>query len=120
MEDLDFEEDIYLDPPKEIKFYLAGCPLKEAKKKYCTNKDLFIIDILKIIRDHGYDPNDLTKESEFLINYSITKKIKQGIYNTKHNGILLVNKKISQTFVENLKHFLQDLNREIIYEIEIL
>jgi hypothetical protein len=105
---------------QEIRFFLAECSLKEAKKKYCSDEGLYIVDIGKIIKDLGYDINSLSKESEFVINYSVQKKITQGIYSTKCNGILVVHKNISLTFVENLKHFLEDLNEEITYTIEIL
>lgn len=116
-----FEEDqIDHSDLQEVKFLLAACSIKEAKKKYCSDKDLFIVDIGKIIKDLGYDSDSLSKESEFVINYSITKKITQGIYSTKCNGILVVHKNISLTFIENLKHFLEDLNGEITYTIEIL
>ena len=122
MEDNYYFEEDQIDPEdlQEVKFLLAGCSIKEAKKKYCSDKDLFIVDIGKIIKDLGYDSDSLSKESEFVINYSVTKKITQGIYSTKCNGILVVHKNISSTFIENLKHFLEDLNKEITYTIEIL
>ena len=122
MEDNYYFEEDQIDPGdlQEIKFLLAGCSIKEAKKKYCSDKDLFIVDIGKIIKDLGYDSDSLSKESEFVINYSVTKKITQGIYSTKCNGLLVVHKNISLTFVENLKHFLEELNKEITYTIEIL
>ena len=34
---------------QEIRFFLAECSLKEAKKKYCSEEDLYIVDIGKII-----------------------------------------------------------------------
>lgn len=104
---------------QEVKFFLAECSIKEAKKKYCSG-DLFIIDIGKIIKDLGYDVSCLTRESEFVINYSIQKKITQGIYSTKCNGILVVHKNISKSFVENLEYFLQNLGGEISYTISSL
>jgi hypothetical protein len=103
---------------QEIKFLLADCSLKEAKKRYCSDEDLFVVDIGKIIKDLGYDINSLTKESEFVINYSIQKKITQGIYSTKCNGILVVHKNISESFVQNLEYFLEDLGKDISYTIE--
>ena len=104
---------------QEVKFFLAECSIKEAKKKYCSG-DLFIIDIGKIIKDLGYDISCLTRESEFVINYSIQKKITQGIYSTKCNGILVVHKNISESFVENLKYFLQNLEEDVSYTIHTL
>ena len=104
---------------QEIKFFLAECSIKEAKKKYYSG-DLFIIDIGKIIKDLGYDTSALTRESEFVINYSIQKKITQGIYSTKCNGILVVHKNISESFVENLKYFLQNLEEDVSYTIHTL
>ena len=105
---------------QQIRFFLAECSLKEAKRKYCSDDDLFIVDIGKIIKDLGYDTVSLTRESEFVINYSIQKKITQGIYNTKFNGILVVHRNISESFVENLKHFLDDLGEEVSYTIDSL
>jgi hypothetical protein len=94
--------------------------LKEAKKKYCSEEDLYIVDIGKIIKDLGYDINSLSRESEFVINYSVQKKITQGIYSTKSNGILVVHKNISDSFKENLEHFLSDMEGEVSYTIELL
>lgn len=104
---------------QEINFFLADCSLKEAKKKYCS-EDLFIVDIGKIIKDLGYDTSSLSRESEFVINYSIQKKITQGIYSTKCNGILVVHRNISKSFVENLEHFLGNLGEDISYTIKTL
>ena len=104
---------------QEVKFFLAECSIKEAKKKYCSG-DLFIIDIGKIIKDLGYDVSCLTRESEFVINYSIQKKITQGIYSTKCNGILVVYRNISDSFVQNLEIFLNEMEEEIAYSIQTL
>lgn len=105
---------------QEVKFFLADCSLKEAKKRYCSEEDLFVVDIGKIIKDLGYDTSSLTRESEFVINYSIQKKITQGIYSTKCNGILVVHRNISESFVRNLEYFLGDLREEISYTIKSL
>lgn len=105
---------------QEVKFFLADCSLKEAKKRYCSEEDLFVVDIGKIIKDLGYDTSSLTRESEFVINYSIQKKITQGIYSTKCNGILVVHRNISESFVRNLEYFLGDLGGEISYTIKSL
>ena len=104
---------------QEVNFFLADCSVKEAKKKYYSG-DLFVVDIGRIIKDLGYDVNSLSKESEFVINYSIQKKITQGIYSTKCNGILVVHRNISNSFVENLEYFLQNLGGEISYTISSL
>ena len=105
---------------QEVKFLLANCSLKEARKKYSSEGDFFVIDIGKIIKDLGYDTSSLSKESEFVINYSIQKKITQGIYSTKCNGILVVHRNLSESFVQNLEHFLEDLGGEISYTIQSL
>ncbi len=105
---------------QEIKFFLAECSLKEAKKKSPSEDDLYVVDIGKIIKDLGYEIQDLTKESEFVINFSVQKKITQGIYSTKCSGILVVHKNISESFVENLEHFLEDMRNEISYTIQTL
>jgi hypothetical protein len=79
-----------------------------------------VVDIGKIIKDLGYDTTTLSRESEFVINYSVQKKITQGIYSTKCNGILVVHKNISQSFKENLEHFLSDMEGEFSYTIELI
>ena len=48
---------------QEIKFFLAECSLKEAKKKSSPEEDLFVVDIGKIIKDLGYDTGSLSRES---------------------------------------------------------
>ena len=104
---------------QEVKFFLADCSLKEARRKNLPG-DLFIVDIGKIIKDLGYDTSSLSRESEFVINYSIQKKITQGIYSTKCNGILVVHRNISKSFVENLEQFLENMREDISYTIQTL
>jgi hypothetical protein len=102
-----------------IKFILTKLSVKEAKKRLCPETDFYIVDIGKIIRDLGYDINFLTKESEFVINYSVQRKILQGIYSTRNSDILVVYKNISEDFVENLKEFLDGHEERFEYVIEI-
>jgi len=116
-----YQEDLKIiqEDLQEVNFFLVDCSLKEAKKRYLS-EDLFIVDIGKIIKDLGYDITTLSRESEFVINYSIQKKITQGIYSTKCNGILVVHRNISESFVENLEHFLENLGEDISYTIQTL
>jgi hypothetical protein len=104
---------------EEVKFVLTKSSVKEAKKKLCPETDYYVVDIGKIIRDLGYDINFLTKESEFVINYSVQRKILQGIYSTRNSDILVVYKNISEDFVENLKEFLNEKQEDFGYIIEI-
>jgi len=105
---------------QEVRFYLAECSLKEIRKKHPQGREFFVIDIGKIIKDLGYDTKSLTRESEFVINYTIQKKITQGIYSTKCNGILVVYRNISDSFVQNLEIFLNEMEEEIAYSIQTL
>ena len=108
--------------PKEIpdtRFVLTSRSLKEAKRKYCSDKTYYIVDIGKIIRELGYDVNELSPESEFVINYAVQKKITQGIYSTRCNDILVVYKNVSQRFAENLNHFLEEMEEEFEFTIEV-
>lgn len=109
--------------PKEIpdtRFVLTSRSLKEAKRKYCSDKTYYIVDIGKIIRELGYDTEELSPESEFVINYAVQKKITQGIYSTRCNDILVVYKNISQRFAENLHHFLEEeMEEEFEFTIEV-
>jgi len=97
----------------EIRFFLTPRSLKEAKKKYCSDKTYYIVDIGKIIRDLGYDIDDLSMESEFVINYAVQKKITQGIYSTRCNDILVVYKNVSDGFIKNLEYFLDEEMDEV-------
>ena len=106
---------------QEVRFVLTRCSVKEAKKKFCSDADFYIVDIGKIIRDLGYDTSFLSRESEFIINYSVQKKILQGIYSTRCSDILVVYTNISEDFVDNLKEFLDDQAEDGLgYAIEIL
>lgn len=93
-----------------INFHLADCSLKEAKKRYCQDVNFYIVDISKIIKDLGYDIEKLLPESEFVINYSIQKKIRQGIYSTRSNDILITYKNLGGSFMYNLRDYLDDFN----------
>ena len=107
------------DIPK-ISFLLTSMSLKEAKRKYCSDKTYYIVDIGKIIRDLGYDMDELSPESEFVINYAVQKKITQGIYSTRCNDLLVVYKNISKKFAENLEYFLcEEMEEEFEFTIEV-
>lgn len=105
---------------QNLEFIICSASLKEAKRKFCVQKNYFIVDIGKIIRELGYDTKYLSAESEFIINHSIQKKISQGIYNTKNEGILIIHKNTSTDFVENLKIFLETLGEDFSFEIRVM
>ena len=109
-----------MEGAREIRFILTNCSPKEAKKKHCPESSFFIIDIGKIIRELGYSLEFLTSESEFVINYTVQRKIIQGIYSTKTQDILVVYKNISSSFIENLRYFLDnEIEEKIDYTIHI-
>ena len=109
-----------IDCLAEFKFFLAKCSAKEAKKKFIGCSDLCVIDIGKVIRDLGYNNQNLTQESEFIINYTVRRKIDQGIYNTKNNTILIVHKNISPDFIVNLDSFLKEYGNDFEFKIEMV
>jgi len=104
----------------KVKIYLSKYSPKEAKKRSTVGSDFYVVDISKIIRDLGYELDNLTRESEFVINYTIRKKILQGIYSTKCDGILVCYKNINQDFIENLENLLDEHPEEIQYAIHNL
>jgi hypothetical protein len=104
----------------KVNFYLSKYSPKEAKKRSTIGSDFYVVDISKIIRDLGYELDNLTRESEFVINYTIRKKILQGIYSTKCDGILVCYKNINQDFIENLENLLDEHHEEIQYAIHDL
>ena len=104
----------------KVNFYLSKYSPKEAKKRSTIGSDFYVVDISKIIRDLGYELDNLTRESEFVINYTIRKKILQGIYSTKCDGILVCYKNINQDFIENLENLLDEHHEEIQYAINNL
>lgn len=103
-----------------VKFYLSKYSPKEAKKRSTVGSDFFVVDISKIIRELGYDMENLSVESEFVINYTIRKKITQGIYSTKCDGILVCYKGMTDDFLENLEIFLDEHSEDIEYYIQNL
>jgi hypothetical protein len=105
---------------QNLEFIICSVSTKEAKRRFCVEKDYYIVDIGKIIRELGYDTKSLSIESEFIINHSIQKKITQGIYNTKSEGILIIHKNISTDFVENLKNFLSQLEETFSFEVKVI
>lgn len=94
----------------EINFYLARCTVKEAKRRFSKNLNFYIVDIFKIIKELGYDLEELAPESEFIINYSIQKKITQGIYSTRSNDILITYKGLNKTFIKSLNNILEEFD----------
>lgn len=101
----------------KINFYISRYSPKEAKKRSTHGSDFYVVDIAKIIRELGYSTDELSVESEFIINYTIRKKIIQGIYSTKCDGILVCYKNISPNFVENLEVLLEEYSEEFEYAI---
>jgi hypothetical protein len=101
-----------------LNFVVTDHNLKDAKKKI-GSKDLYVVDITKIIKELGYDVDNLSIESEFVINFSVMKKIQQGIYNTKSKTILVINRETSEIFVSQLQIFLDEIS-DLEYEIDLL
>jgi len=104
----------------KVNFYISKCSPKEAKKRAIGGSDFYVVDISKIIRELGYETDNLAVESEFIINYTIRKKILQGIYSTKCDGILVCYKNLSQDFVGNLENFLEEYPEAFEYTIHSL
>jgi hypothetical protein len=104
----------------KINFYISRYSPKEAKKRATEGNDFYVVDISKIIRELGYELDNLSDESEFIINYTIRKKILQGIYSTKCDGILVCYKSLSDDFLENLEIFLDEHVEEFEYTIHSL
>jgi len=101
----------------KVNFYVSKFSPKEAKKRAGLGCDFFVVDISKIIRELGYEVENLTKESEFIINFTIRRKILQGIYSTKCDGILVCYKGVTRDFIENLENFLDEQEEGVEYTI---
>lgn len=103
-----------------VNFYISKHSPKEVKKRSVLESDFYIIDITKIIRDMGYEINNLTPESEFIINHSIRNKITQGIYSTKCDSILVCYRNVTPDFVKNLEEFLDEFSEALDYTIHTI
>jgi hypothetical protein len=102
----------------KAKFYISKHSPKESKKRIELDCDFYVVDISKIIKDLGYEAGILSKESEFIINFTIKRKILQGIYSTKCDGILVCYKGIDKDFLNNLENFLEEQGESVEYTIE--
>ena len=105
---------------RNIIFYVSNYSPKESKKRIESSPDLYIVDISKIIKDLGYDLSNLNPQSEFIVNYSIHKKILHGIYNSRCEGILICYRGNSPDFVENLISFAEELSDPIEYSFSFI
>lgn len=105
---------------KSLIFYISKYSPKESKKRIEDLLDLYIVDISKIIKDLGYDTKDLSVQSEFILNYSIHKKIIHGIYNSKCEGILICYRGNSPDFMDNLVSFVEELQEPIEYSFNFI
>lgn len=105
---------------KSLIFYISKYSPKESKKRIDNFLDLYIVDISKIIKDLGYDTKNLSLQSEFILNYSIHKKIVHGIYNSKCEGILICYRGNSPDFADNLVSFLEELHEPIEYSFNFI
>jgi hypothetical protein len=105
---------------KSLVFYISKYSPKESKKRIEDLLDLYIVDISKIIKDLGYDTKDLSVQSEFILNYSIHKKINHGIYNSKCEGILICYRGNSPDFMDNLVSFVEELQEPIEYSFNFI
>ena len=105
---------------KSLVFYISNYSPKESKKRIDDFLDLYIVDISKIIKDLGYDTKNLSLQSEFILNYTIHKKIVHGIYNSKCEGILICYRGNSPDFANNLVSFLEELSEPIEYSFSFI
>jgi hypothetical protein len=100
-----------------VNFYISKHSPKEVKKRSGLELDFYIVDITKIIREMGYETQNLSPESEFIINHSIRSKIAQGIYSTKCDSILVCYRNVTPDFVKNLEEFLDEFQESLEYTI---
>jgi hypothetical protein len=112
--------EVIMPETKSLIFYISKYSPKESKKRIEEILDLYIVDISKIIKDLGYDTGNLNAQSEFILNYSIHKKISHGIYNSKCEGILICYKGNSPDFVENLISFIEELQEPVEYSLNFI
>lgn len=105
---------------KTLVFYISRYSPKESKRRIESILDIYIVDISKIIKDLGYDLKNLSVQSEFILNYSIHKKIVHGIYNSKCEGILICYRGNSPDFVDNLISFIEELQDPIEYSFNFI
>jgi hypothetical protein len=106
---------------KALIVYISKSSPKEARRKSrLKNLDPYVVDISKIVRDLEYDLSNLTAESEFILNYTIRKKISQGIYSTKCDSILVCYKNITSEFENNLGNFLSEMLEKHEYSVRKL
>ena len=105
---------------RQVNLYISKYSPKEARKRSCLEVDFYIVDISKIIRELGYDLENMSDESEFILNYTIRKKIIQGIYSTKCDSILVCYKNITPEFLDNLDNLLEELSETVEYTIHSL
>lgn len=112
--------EISMPETKTLVFYISRYSPKESKRRIESILDLYIVDISKIIKDLGYDLKNLSVQSEFILNYSIHKKIVHGIYNSKCEGILICYRGNSPDFVDNLISFIEELQDPIEYSFNFI
>jgi hypothetical protein len=112
--------EVIMSDIKSLVFYISNYSPKESKKRIDDFLDLYIVDISKIIKDLGYDTKNLNLQSEFILNYSIHKKIVHGIYNSKCEGILICYRGNSPDFADNLVSFLEELSEPIEYSFSFI
>jgi hypothetical protein len=110
----------FISEVKNLVFYISKYSPKESKKRIEEILDLYIVDISKIIKDLGYDTKNLSIQSEFILNYSIHKKIIHGIYNSKCEGILICYRGNSPDFMNNLVSFIEELQEPIEYTFNFI
>jgi hypothetical protein len=111
---------IVMPDTRSLIFYISKYSPKESKKRIEEISDLYIVDISKIIKDLGYDTKSLSIQSEFILNYSIHKKIIYGIYNSKCEGILICYRGNSPDFIENLMSLIEELQEPIEYSFSFI
>jgi hypothetical protein len=99
----------------KVDFFLSKNSPKECKSK--ISGPVYVVDIQKIVRDLGYEFQELRPESEFILDLSIRKKILQGIYNYKGEGILVCHREMPENFETSLESLLEIEKFEIDYTI---
>lgn len=102
-----------------IKIHITEKTIRDVKKKL-PNISFYVIDILKIIKDLEYDIDNLSPASEFILNNTIHNKIYHGINSKKYTNILISYKDMKETFEDNLRSFLDEIDDLNIYIIEFI
>ena len=94
-----------------MNFYITVDDKEKIKKAFLNVRKQLVIDVFDIIRELGYDTDDLDQYASYIVSEKIKKTIQTAVSNNRVQSIIYINPEVDHEAIRELIHFVQENTR---------